>query len=127
MGETVTATLDLIDPNGIVISTVVQSSNGFANPAAPAVAELDNDSTPARQVILQMPWTEAGKIHYGGVFIPFTPDDAQWTVAVRVTSPSLETNVANNSITHSVSNFFKKTRNARKNKWSKNYSSNLYR
>ena len=30
--ETVTATLELIAPDGIVISTYVQSWNGFANP-----------------------------------------------------------------------------------------------
>ena len=101
VGETITATLDLIDPNGIVISTYVQSSNGFPNPAPAATAELDNDSTAARQVILQLPWTEAQKIHYGDDFTPFTNDDAQWTVAVRVTSPSLETVVNNNSISHS--------------------------
>ena len=59
VGETITVTLDLIDPNGIVISTYVQSSNGFPNPALAATAELDNDSTAARQVILQLPWTEA--------------------------------------------------------------------
>ena len=101
VGETITATLDLIDPNGIVISTYVQSSNGFPNPAPAATAELDNDSTAARQVILQLPWTEAQKIHYGDDFTPFTNDDAQWTVSVRVTSPSLETVVNNNSISHS--------------------------
>ena len=88
VGETITATIDLIDPNGIVISTYVQSSNGFPNPAPAATAELDNDSTAARQVILQLPWTEAQKIHYGDDFTPFTNDDAQWTVSVRVTSPS---------------------------------------
>ena len=101
VGETITATIDLIDPNGIVISTYVQSSNGFPNPAPAATAELDNDSTPARQVIFQLPWTEAQKIHYGPDFTPFTNDDAQWTISVRVTSPSLETVVNNNSISHS--------------------------
>ncbi|MEC8243866.1 MAG: hypothetical protein VX038_03390 [Verrucomicrobiota bacterium] len=102
VGETITATIDLIDPNGIVISTYVQSSNGFPNPAPAAIAELDNDSTGARQVIFQLPWTEAGKINYGPDLTPFTNDDSNWSVAVRVTSPSLETNVANNSITHSL-------------------------
>ena len=75
----------------------MQSSNGF--PIRPRLQpQSDNDSTAARQVILQLPWTEAQKIHYGDDFTPFTNDDAQWTVSVRVTSPSLETVVNNNSI-----------------------------
>ena len=101
VGETVTATLELIAPDGIVISTYVQSWNGFANP--PGISSvLDNDSTAAQQVILQMPWTEASKIHYGPDFTPFTNDDASWTVSVRVSSPSLETNLSNNTVTHSI-------------------------
>ena len=58
--------------------------NGFPNPAPAATAELDNDSTAARQVILQLPWTEA-KIHYGDDFTPFTNDDVNG-LSVRVTS-----------------------------------------
>ena len=101
VGETVTATLELIAPDGIVISTYVQSWNGFANP--PGISSvLDNDSTNAQQVILQMPWTEASKINYGPDFTPFTNDDASWTVSVRVSSPSLETNLSNNTVTHSI-------------------------
>ena len=101
VGETVTATLELIAPDGIVISTYVQSWNGFANP--PGISSvLDNDSTNAQQVILQMPWTEASKINYGPDLTPFTNDDANWTVSVRVSSPSLETNLNNNTVTHSI-------------------------
>ena len=104
VGETITATLELLDPNGIVISTHVQTYNGFPNPPNPS-GRLDNDSTSAQQVILQMPWTEASKTYwqYGLDRTQFTNDDQPWTIVVRATSPSLELFPAdrtNNIITH---------------------------
>ena len=59
VNEAITITLELIDPFGIVIFSHVQSPGAFPNPAPAANAQLDNDSSGARQVIMQMPWTEA--------------------------------------------------------------------
>ena len=43
VNEAITITLELIDPNGIVIANHVQSPGSFPNPAPPVSAELDND------------------------------------------------------------------------------------
>jgi Tol biopolymer transport system component len=91
VNEAITITLELIDPNGIVIATHVQSPGAFPNPAPAASAQLDNDATNTNQVILQMPWTEGTK---------WNPNNPVWTVTVRVSSPSLESNTANNSVSH---------------------------
>ena len=106
VNEAITITLELIDPNGIVIANHVQSPGAFPNPAPAASAQLDNDATPANQVILQMPWTEATKWNTGLNGVPQLIgdagfDDPVWTVTVRVSSPSLESNIANNFISHS--------------------------
>ena len=106
VNEAITITLELIDPNGIVIANHVQSPGAFPNPAPAASAQLDNDGTPANQVILQMPWTEATKWNTGLNGVPQLIgdagfDDPVWTVTVRVSSPSLESNIANNFISHS--------------------------
>ena len=70
VNEAITITLELIDPNGIVIATHVQSPGAFPNPAPAASAQLDNDATNTNQVILQMPWTEATKWNPGLMAYP---------------------------------------------------------
>jgi len=92
VGEDITATVELVDPFGIVIASHAQSWDSFPN----QIVTLDNDSTPAEQVILQMPWTEASKFHIGLNQTPYDDDDNKWTISVRVSSPSLESNIANN-------------------------------
>ena len=99
VGETVTATLELQSRRYRHIDPCSKLEWICQPPGISSV--LDNDIN-CSTVILQMPWTEASKIHYGPDFTPFTNDDASWTVSVRVSSPSLETNLSNNTVTHSI-------------------------
>ena len=66
-GETVIATVELKDPDGQIISTHIQTWDGFTS--ATPNPELDNDDvTTARQVIFFMPWYQAKnglKPHFG--------------------------------------------------------------
>lgn len=96
VGEDVTATVQLIDPYGITISTHVQSWSGLPVGSEP----LDNDPLSPNQVIFQMPWTEASKHYIGPDRQQYTPDDNNWTITLQVSSPSLESNTANNLVRH---------------------------
>ena len=58
-GEIVTATIEVHDPNGIIIDSHTQSWNGFPQPGRSGA--FDNDPTTAEQVFLQIPWSEAAK------------------------------------------------------------------
>ncbi len=102
VGETVTATLELIDPYGNIIFKHVQSWDGFTNPA-PAENRLDNTSTNIGQVNIQMPWSESQKWFIGGDNTPYSNDDNTWSLVATVSSPSLEINLTNNTTSpHSI-------------------------
>ena len=81
-GETVTAEATLVDPDGIIIQTHTQTFNGFNE---------DTDGTiythnPPKQLLLQIPWSQASK----------WTSDANWTVVLRVTATSVETDIQDN-------------------------------
>lgn len=91
-GETVIATVELKDPDGQIISTHIQTWDGFT-PATPN-PELDNDNvTTARQVIFSIPWSQAQK----------WTETALWSVTIRVQGAALENNPTNNQATHTFS------------------------
>lgn len=91
-GETVIATVELKDPDGQIISTHIQTWDGFT-PATPN-PELDNDSlTTTKQVIFSIPWSQAQK----------WTETALWSVTIRVQGAALENNPANNQATHTFS------------------------
>ena len=91
-GETVIATVELKDPDGQIISTHIQTWDGFTS--ATPNPELDNDDvTTARQVIFFMPWYQAQK----------WTETALWSVTIRVQGAALENNPLNNQVTHTFS------------------------
>ena len=99
-GEDVVATLELINPNGVAIFSYVQTWSGFANPQTNNT--LDNDQSTARQVLVQMPWSESRNWNIGIDGQPYTNDDAFWTLTLRVSSPSLESDLSDNQISHQL-------------------------
>jgi len=91
-GETVIATVELKDPDGQIISTHIQTWDGFT-PNTPN-PELDNDDvTTTKQVIFSIPWSQAQK----------WTESALWSVTIRVQGAALENNPANNQATHTFS------------------------
>ena len=74
-GEDVVATLELINPLGVSIFSYVQTWSGFANPQQNNT--LDNDQSNARQVLIQVPWSESRNwvVSMGPDFQPYTNDD----------------------------------------------------
>ena len=82
-GETVIATVELKDPDGQIISTHIQTWDGFT-PSTPN-PELDNDDvTTTKQVIFSIPWSQAQK----------WTESALWSVTIRVQGAALENNPA---------------------------------
>ena len=79
-GETVTAEVTLVDPDGIIIQTHSQSWNGFNEDTDGAITNQTG------QLLLQVPWSQANK----------WTDTATWTVILRVTATSVESDMADN-------------------------------
>ncbi|HAF58851.1 MAG TPA: hypothetical protein DCL00_04605 [Opitutae bacterium] len=79
-GETVTAEVTLVDPDGIIIQTHSQSWNGFNEDTNGSITNQTG------QLLLQVPWSQANK----------WTDTATWTVILRVTATSVESDMADN-------------------------------
>ena len=77
-GETVTADVTLVDPDGIVIQSHTQNWNGFNEDTDGNIANQNG------QILLQVPWSQANK----------WTDTATWTVVLRVTATSVESDMA---------------------------------
>ena len=88
-GETIVATIQFIDPDGLIIDSHTQTWNGFPENGNPG--NLDNDTTTLQQVLFQVPWSEAAK---------WGPNE-QWQVVARVTGAALESDLTDNVVSHS--------------------------
>ena len=86
-GETVTAEVTLVDPDGIVIQSHTQNWNGFNEDTD---GNIVNQSG---QILLQVPWSQANK----------WTNTATWTVVLRVTATSVESDMADNIAQQSFS------------------------
>ena len=86
-GETVTADVTLVDPDGIVIQSHTQNWNGFNEDTDGNIANQNG------QILLQVPWSQANK----------WTDTATWTVVLRVTATSVESDMADNIAQQSFS------------------------
>ena len=87
-GETVVATIEFRDPDGLIIDSHTQTWNGFPEQGNPG--NLDNDTTVTNQVLFQVPWSEAAK--WGLT--------EEWQVVARVTGAALENDLSDNAVTH---------------------------
>ena len=79
-GETVTAEVTLVDPDGIVIQSHTQNWNGFNEDTDGNIANQSG------QILLQVPWSQANK----------WTETATWTVVLRVTATSVESDMTDN-------------------------------
>jgi len=81
-GETVTAEATLVDPDGIIIQSHTQTWNGFNGSTDGTII----NQNPPNQLLLQIPWSQASKWTI----------DANWTVVLRVTATSVESDMSDN-------------------------------
>ncbi len=89
-GETITAKIKLLDPDGLEIDSYTQSWSGFNFETN---GYLANSTSFNDLVLFQVPWAQASK---------WSPD-AKWKVVVEVTATSAEINLDNNLVEHQVS------------------------
>ena len=86
-GETVTAEVTLVDPDGFIIQSVPQTWSGFNEDTAGTIA---NESG---QLLLQVPWSQASK----------WSETALWKIVLRLTASSVESDLGDNLAEHSFS------------------------
>ncbi|MFL2927325.1 MAG: TolB family protein [Opitutales bacterium] len=89
-GQTVVATAEFKDPDGLLIGSHTQTWNGF--PDGPST--LDNDLTGARQVLFTIPWSQAQK------WQALDGNKSQWSVTLRLDGVTGEVSLATNQQTH---------------------------
>ena len=86
-GETVTAEVTLVDPDGFIIQPHIQTWNGFNEDTDGKIA---NESG---QLLLQVPWSQASK----------WSETALWKIVLRLTASSVESDLGDNLAEHSFS------------------------
>ena len=86
-GETVTAEVTLVDPDGFIIQSVPQTWSGFNEDTAGTIA---NESG---QLLLQVPWSQASK----------WSETALWKIVLRLTASSVESDLGDNLAEHNFS------------------------
>ncbi|MDG1132640.1 MAG: hypothetical protein P8N21_08105, partial [Opitutales bacterium] len=86
-GETVTADVTLVDPDGIIIQTHTQTWSGFNEDTGGIIV---NESG---QLLLQVPWSQASK----------WSETALWKIVLRLTASSVESDLTDNLAEHSFS------------------------
>ena len=77
-GQVITATVEFVAPDGLVVFSHQQNWNGFPEVLNPNT--LRNDTDPD-QVLIQFPWNQALK------------DTSGWEIRARVSGADLETNL----------------------------------
>jgi hypothetical protein len=82
-GETVEATVNLLDPDGIIIDSAAKTWNGFNSQTNGALLE------PTNNILFQIPWSQGTK---------WSPT-ARWTLSLNLSVSSVESSVENNVVT----------------------------
>jgi len=87
-GESVEAIIRLLDPDGIIIDSHIQSFNGFN---ASSNGNLSNSSH--GNLLFQIPWSQSLK----------WDANATWTITLNLSGSSTESSMENNAVSHSLS------------------------
>ena len=89
-GQTVVATAEFKDPDGLLIGSHTETWNGFPN----GPSTLDNDPTGVRQVLFTIPWSQSQK------WQALDGNKSQWSVTLRLDGVTGEVSLATNQQTH---------------------------
>ena len=81
-GETVEATVNLLDPDGIIIDSATKTWNGFGSQTNGGLADPNN-------ILFQIPWSQGTK----------WSSDARWTLSLNLSVSSVESSLENNVVT----------------------------
>ena len=83
-GQTITAIVEFVAPDGLVVFEHEQTWNGFPEPANSGALR----NTLSNQVLIQFPWNQASK------------ETSGWQIRAHVSGADLETDLSNNFAEH---------------------------